>query len=340
MLDVTDRHCRVLLRLLSRRIRLYTEMVVTGSIIHGDRDRFLGMDESEHSVALQLGGSDPAELGFCAGLAEQYGYDEVNLNVGCPSDRVKNGKFGACLMARPELVADCVAAMVSAVAIPVTVKTRIGIDDRDSYDELAHFISLNARAGCEHFIIHARKAWLKGLSPKQNRTVPPLNYDTVYRLKRDFPELKFTLNGGVESLDQGLQHLQQVDGVMIGRQAYHDPWMLREVDQRLFGDPGTGLPQTRVQTVERYLPYIERQLDRGVYLRHMTRHMLQLFLGQHGARSWRRYLSEQGPRKGAGIEVVEQALQFVRSADNETYSALPRRIPGAASTQIEMEAQR
>jgi len=334
MLDLTDRHCRALFRLLSRRVRLYTEMVVTGSIIYGDRDRFLGFGDNEHPVALQLGGSDPAQLRQCAQLAEQFGYDEVNLNVGCPSDRVKNGMFGACLMAMPELVADCVGEMVNAVSLPVTVKTRIGIDDRDSYEELQHFIDLNVRAGCRHFIIHARKAWLQGLSPKQNRTVPPLHYDTVYRLKQDFPEIGFTLNGGVETLTQASAHLGIVDGVMIGRQAYHDPWLLRRVDGELFGDDDSGLPATRLETVERFMPYIEEQLTRGVYLRHMTRHMLQLFLGQPGARSWRRYLSEYGPRKGAGLEVIEQALAFVRP---DAVTGLPvdsRLSPPLASTAV------
>lgn len=316
MLDLTDRHCRAFLRLLSRRIRLYTEMVVTGSIIHGDRDRFLGFDKLEHPIAIQLGGSDPGQLRQCAALAEEYGYNEVNLNVGCPSDRVKNGMFGACLMAKPELVAECVGEMASAVKIPVTVKTRIGIDDRDSYEELAHFVSLSAGAGCGHFIIHARKAWLKGLSPKENRTVPPLHYDTVYRLKKDFPSLQFSLNGGIETLQQAATHLQTVEGVMIGRQAYHDPWMLRDVDSEIYGDQDDGLPDSRLDVVERFKPYIESQLSKGVYLRHMTRHMLQLFLGQDGARGWRRYLSEHGPRKGAGMEVLDAALQFVQPGEN------------------------
>ena len=323
MLDLTDRHCRALLRLLSKRVRLYTEMVVTGSVIYGDRDRFLGFSAVEHPVALQLGGSDPQQLKQCAELAEQYGYDEINLNVGCPSDRVKKGMFGACLMAYPDLVAECVGEMVAAVSVPVTVKTRIGIDNHDSYEALHRFVNLSAGAGCQHFIVHARKAWLKGLSPKQNRSVPPLHYDTVYRLKRDFPEVGFTLNGGVVSLSQAHDHLKIVDGVMIGRQAYHDPWMLCGVDSAIYGDPDHCLPATREEVVKQYLPYIEEQLSRGVYLRHMTRHMLQLFLGQPGARSWRRHLSEYGPRKGAGLEVVEQALAFV-SHDKSPVSLSPR----------------
>lgn len=313
MMDITDRHCRAFLRLLSRRTRLYTQMVVTGSILHGDRERFLGFDDSEHPVAIQLGGSDPEELSRCARLAESWGYDEVNLNVGCPSDRVRRGLFGACLMAKPELVADCVAAMRASVGIPVTVKTRIGIDDRDSYDALLHFVRINAEAGCGHFIIHARKAWLTGLSPKENRTIPPLKYDTVYRLKADFPQLRFTLNGGVTGLDQARQHLGKVDGVMMGRQAYLDPWLLMGVDGGLFGEIWSEMPRSRLDVVVRYLPYVERQLSRGVPLRHMTRHMLQLFHGEHGAKSWRRHLSEYGPRRGAGIEVIEQALRYVAS---------------------------
>jgi len=319
MIEVTDRHCRVFLRLFSRRIRLYTEMIVTGSVIHGDRDRFLGFDSAEHPVAIQLGGSDPSQLSVCAGLAQDYGYDEVNLNVGCPSNRVKNGHFGACLMARPQTVADCVAAMCDTVSIPVTVKTRLGIDDKDSYEELVEFIGRVAQSGCEHFIIHARKAWLSGLSPKENRTIPPLHYDRVYRLKRDFPHLRFTLNGGVTGLDQVAEHFRYVDGVMIGREACHNPWMLRRVDSLLahrsnppYAD--SSAVQSRMDIVEAYLPYVEAQLKRGVYLRHMMRPMLGLFHRQAGAKSWRRYLSEYGPRKNAGIEVIESALKFVVEA--------------------------
>lgn len=323
MIDVTDRHCRAFLRLFSRNLRLYTEMIVTGSIIHGDRDRFLGFDQHEQPVVIQLGGSDPKDLAFCAALAEQRGYREINLNVGCPSDKVKKGQFGACLMALPALVAECVDAMVAAVSIPVTIKTRLGIDHMDSYEELCHFVRLNAEAGCQHFVIHARKAWLQGLSPKENRTVPPLHYDRVYQLQQDFPLLKFSLNGGVQSIDEALNHYQYVDGVMMGRQAYHNPWLLTEVDSRLFNEGNSGLPKTRVEVVHRFLPYIEQQLSNGVYLRHMTRHMLQLFRGQDGAKSWRRYLSEQGSKKGAGIEVIEHALDFVSEE-----SATPMMIPG------------
>lgn len=315
MIDITDRHCRAWLRLFSRQARLYTGMVVTASLMHGERERLLGFDQIEHPVALQLGGNNPKALALCASLAEHRGYDEVNLNVGCPSERVKKGMFGACLMAQPELVADCVAAMVAAVKIPITVKTRIGIDDRDSYQQLQHFIRVNAEAGCKHFIVHARKAWLKGLSPRQNRNIPPLDYARVYQLQKDFPALRFCLNGGVTSLEQAAQHYRQVDGVMIGRQAYHDPWMLTQVDTRLLANTHADLPTSRLDAVERYLPYVERQLAKGVDLRHMTRHLLSLFLGQAGARNWRRYLSEHSTAKGAGIEVIKQALKFVAPAN-------------------------
>ncbi len=311
MMDITDRHCRAFLRLFSRHTRLYSQMIVSGSLLHGNPDRFLQFDPSEHPVAVQFGGSDPIELAHCARLAEDCGYDEVNLNVGCPSDRVKKGLFGACLMAHPELVANCVAAMKSVVSIPVTIKTRIGIDEHDSYAALTDFVRINADAGCHHFIIHARKAWLNGLSPKENRTVPPLQYDTVYRLKKDFPQLRFTLNGGVTDLDQTREYLTRVDGVMMGRQAYLDPWLLTKVDRTLFGDHGDEEPKSRGDIVMRHLSYIERELSRGVHLRHMSRHMLQLFHGQPGAKSWRRHLSEHGARRDAGIEVIEQALQYV-----------------------------
>ena len=316
MLDVTDRHCRAFLRLFSKRMRLYTEMVVTGSIIYGDQDRFLGFDRVEHPVAIQLGGSDPKQLALCAQLAADRGYDEVNINIGCPSDRVKNGMFGACLMAQPELVADCVAAMVEAVSVPVTVKTRIGIDDNDSYEALQYFVAKNAEAGCQHFIIHARKAWLQGLSPKQNRTIPPLHYDRVYQLQLDFPDLRFTINGGITSLQQAEKHYQKVPGVMMGRQAYQDPWMLTKIDQQLFDEVNSDLPRSRIDAVEKFLPYVEQQLSKGVYLRHMSRHMLQLFHGCDGAKGWRRYLSENGPKKEAGIEVIEKALEFVRPGND------------------------
>ena len=321
-MDLTDRHCRAFLRLFSKNLRLYTEMRVVGSILFGDRAGFLEFNECEHPVILQLGGSDPKQLAQCARFAEQWGYDEVNLNVGCPSDRVKSATFGACLMAQPTLVAECVAAMKAAVSIPVTVKTRIGIDDQDSYEELVDFIGEVNRGGCEHFIVHARKAWLHGLSPKENRTIPPLHYDRVYQLKRDFPALGFTINGGITDLDQSQAHLKWVDGVMIGREAYHNPWILHDIDARFYPESSrtstedsSGI-QTRFDIVEAYLPYVESQLSRGVYLRHMTRHILGLFHGQPGAKSWRRYLSEYGPRKGAGLDVITTALQFVEVEDD------------------------
>ena len=318
MMDWTDRHCRAFLRLFSPNIRLYTEMRVVGSILFGDRDGFLEYDPSEHPVILQLGGSDPVQLARCAEFAQQWGYDEVNLNVGCPSDRVKNATFGACLMAYPDLVADCVAAMKAVVDIPVTVKTRIGIDHQDSYELLVKFIQTVAGKGCEHFIVHARKAWLTGLSPKENRTIPPLHYDRVYKLKQDFPHLRFTINGGITEVGQVDTHLKNVDGVMIGREAYHNPWLLKNLETHFFGAEhrnGETNIQSRFDIVQAYIPYIESQLAKGIYLRHMTRHILGLFHGQPGAKSWRRYLSEHGPRKGADIDVIHSALEFVQEAE-------------------------
>ncbi|MEN8206281.1 MAG: tRNA dihydrouridine(20/20a) synthase DusA [Pseudomonadota bacterium] len=312
MMDWTDRHCRFLLRQISKHTLLYTEMVTTGAILHGNRDRFLRYDNCEHPVALQLGGSEPQQLAECSRIGEDAGYDEINLNVGCPSDRVQSGRFGACLMAEPALVADCVAAMSKAVSVPVTVKTRIGIDDRDSHEELAHFINCVQQAGCETFIIHARKAYLQGLSPKENRTVPPLNYEYAYRIKQQYPELAIIINGGITDLDAAERHLPAVDGVMLGRSAYHNPYLLAEVDKRLF-QSREPVP-TREEIVQRMLPYIERELNQGSPLKHITRHMLGLFQGIPGARHWRRHLSEYGPRTGAGIEVVTQALEKLTKA--------------------------
>lgn len=320
MLDVTDRHCRAFLRLFSARMKLYTEMKVSAAIIHGERERLLGFDPCEHPVGIQLGGCDPAQLALCASLAERAGYDEVNLNIGCPSARVRNARFGACLMAEPALVARCVSAMGAAVSIPVTVKTRIGIDHHDSYEYLANFVERVARGGCEHFIIHARKAWLHGLSPKENRQIPTLRYDRVYRLKRDFPDIRFTVNGGVKTLCEAREHLRHVDGVMVGREACRQPWMLRAVDRVIFDEPDSdadSAPQTRADVVQAYLPYIEQQLARGVHLRHLTRHLLGLYHGQPGARGWRRHLSTHAPRKGAGVEVIHQALEIVRDEAEE-----------------------
>lgn len=309
MMDWTDRHDRYFLRLISRHVRLYTEMITTGAILHGDQEKLLTYEPAEHPIAIQLGGSDPAELAKAAQIAAAWGYDEINLNVGCPSDRVQSGRFGVCLMAEPELVAECVAAMQEAVTIPVTVKTRIGIDNRDSYEELVQFIRANAEAGCRIFIIHARKAWLQGLSPKENREIPPLNYERVYQLKSDFPKLTIVINGGITDLHQVDDHLRKVDGVMLGRAAYQNPYLLAQVDRRFFADDR--VPLSRHQVIEALLPYVERQLEQGVYLSTITRHILGLFQGLPGARAWRRYLSENAHRRGAGVEVLEAALKAV-----------------------------
>lgn len=306
MLDWTDRHCRYFHRLLTQESLLYTEMVTTGAIIHGKGD-FLEYNQEEHPVVLQLGGSNPVDLAICAKLAQERGYDEINLNVGCPSDRVQNGRFGACLMAEPDLVAECVRAMKEVVDIPITVKTRIGIDEQDSYEFLTTFISkVHELGGCNDFTIHARKAWLSGLSPKENREIPPLDYDRAYLLKRDFPHLNIGLNGGIKSLSDCLTHLAHLDGVMIGREAYQSPYLLAEVDQIIFGKARP--VKKRSQIVHEMYPYIERQLSNGAYLGHITRHMLGLFQNMPGARQWRRYISENAHKKGAGIEVVETAL--------------------------------
>jgi tRNA-dihydrouridine synthase A len=309
MMDWTDRHCRYFLRLISRHVRLYTEMITSAALIHGDRDYLLAFDASEHPLAIQFGGSEPEELARCAVLAEQSGFDEINLNVGCPSDRVQSGRFGACLMLEPERVAACVAAMRQAVSVPVTVKTRIGVDERDSYDELARFVSLLQDAGLERLIVHARKAWLQGLSPKQNRELPPLRYDWVYQIKKEFPSLGIHVNGGVKTLDEVDTHLELVDGVMIGRAAYHNPYLLADIDRRYAGDLDP--PPGRHQIIEGLLPYIELELSRGTRLHQITRHILGLFQGRPGARAWRRTLSERAHQAGAGIEVLEQALACV-----------------------------
>ena len=306
MMDWTDRHCRYFLRLISRHVYLYTEMITTGAILHGDSERLLRFHPDEHPLALQLGGSDPGELAACARIAAKYGYDEVNLNVGCPSDRVQTGRFGACLMAEPKLVAECVAAMGEASPLPVTVKTRIGIDEHQSYAFLAQFVATVAAAGCRTLIIHARNAWLQGLSPKENREVPPLDYQAVYRVKQDFPQLEIILNGGITDLNQAQDHLTKVDGVMLGRAAYHNPYLLAEVDRRFFGDLRP--PLSRHQVVARMLPYVEQELAAGTRLHHITRHILGLYQGVPGARAWRRYLSEHGHGEAAGPEVIQQAL--------------------------------
>ena len=305
MLDWTDRHCRYFLRLISPHVLLYSEMVTTGAILHGPRKRLLDFDPTEKPLALQLGGSEPEALAECARIGADWGYDEINLNVGCPSDRVQRGRFGACLMAEPELVADCVAAMVRAVPIPVTVKTRIGVDERDSYEELVHFVRTVAEAGCGTFIIHARKAWLSGLSPKENREVPPLRYDIAARIKQDFPGLNIVLNGGIQSLAEARTHLDMFDGVMIGRAAYHNPYLLAEAGS-FHGDSRP--PPSRRVIAEAMLPYIERQLAEGVRLHGITRHMLGLFHGQPGGRIWRRQLGEAATRPGSDSRTVWNIL--------------------------------
>lgn len=306
MMDWTDRHDRFFLRLIAPKIKLYTEMVTTGALIHGDYRGLLAFDGAEHPLALQLGGSDPRQLAHCAKLGEDFGYDEVNLNVGCPSDRVQEGRFGACLMLEPHLVAEGVAAMSQAIKLPVTVKCRIGVDQRDSYAELCQFIKTVAAAGCETFIIHARKAWLSGLSPKQNRELPPLQYELVHQIKQDFPSLTIILNGGIKTAAQVSEQLSKVDGVMIGREAYSNPYFLAELHQQFFS-PETD-PLSRERVIEKLIPYIQTQLQNKVRLSNITRHILGLFHGQKGARSWRRYLSENVHLLGAGTEVVLAAM--------------------------------
>lgn len=313
MLDWTDRHCRAFHRCLTGRALLYTEMVTTGAILHGDRARHLDFGADEHPVALQLGGSDPAALRECAGLAEEWGYDGVNLNCGCPSDRVQSGAFGACLMGTPDVVARAVAAMRQGTALPVTVKHRIGIDDRDSYEELHHFVETVAAAGCETFTVHARKAWLKGLSPKENREIPPLRYDVVQQLKADFPQLTISLNGGVQTLEEAQEMLTWADGVMVGRAAYQTPFLLARVDADIFGETGIQ-PPTRREVLERFRPYIAAGLEAGQSFHHLTKSTLGLFAGQAGARHYKRTLSEQGHRPEAGLEVLDAALAGVPDA--------------------------
>ncbi len=307
MLDRTDRHCRALFRQLSRHTRLYTEMVTTGALLHGDSDRHLGFDPLEHPVAVQLGGSDPHELAACARLAWRSGYDEINLNCGCPSDRVQSGRFGACLMLDPAQVATCVAAMVDAVAIPVTVKCRIGVDDQDGYDALARFVATVAAAGCDTFVVHARKAWLKGLSPRENREIPPLDYPAVYRLKAEFPHLKIVLNGGIRDLISARLHLQHVDGVMLGRAAYQNPELLTKVDGALFGAP----PEPVEMSLRRLRAQLVAGLANGIPLHRMTRHLLGLHQGRPGARNFRRHLSTCANQRAAGIEVWDTALAYL-----------------------------
>ena len=309
MMDWTDRHCRYFHRLLSPSALLYTEMVTTGAIIHGDVERFLAYNQEEHPLALQLGGSDPEDLARCAKLAEQYGYDEVNLNVGCPSDRVQRGRFGACLMLEPELVAECMAAMIDAVDIPVTIKTRLGVDDHYSYEYMRDFVGQIADAGVDVFVMHARKAILAGLSPKQNREVPPLHHDWVYRLKQEMPALEVIINGGIDSVESTQAQLEHVDGVMLGRAAYQQPWVLAECQRVLF-EPHT--PVDRDEVVEKMTDYIDRQIHKGTAVKHVSRHVMGLFQGLPGARAWRRYLSENAWRDDNNTELLKQALEAMQ----------------------------
>ncbi|WP_241737655.1 tRNA dihydrouridine(20/20a) synthase DusA [Neptunicella marina] len=305
MLDWTDRHCRYFLRQISQHTLLYTEMVTTGAIIFGKGD-YLSFSDAEHPIALQLGGSDAKDMTLCAQKAQEYGYDEVNINVGCPSNRVQNGRFGACLMAEPQTVAECVSAMQQAVDIPVTVKSRIGIDDMCEMEDLDRFITTVAEAGCDTFIVHARKAWLKGLSPKENRDIPPLMYDRVYQLKQQYPDLHIDINGGVKTLDDAELHLQHIDGVMIGREVYSNPWILAGVDERFYDQAPNEL--TREQVIKAMQDYTEQQMQQGARFWHVARHMLGLFQNQPGARAWRRYLSENGTSDTATPATFDAAL--------------------------------
>jgi tRNA-dihydrouridine synthase A len=320
MMGYTDRHARYFLRLISRHTLLYTEMVTTGAVLHGDRVQLLRFHPAEHPLALQLGGSDPVELAECAQIAEDLGFDEVNLNVGCPSDRVQSGRFGACLMAEPKLVAECVAAMNARVNIPVTVKCRIGIDDMDEYSGLEYFVETVADAGCDHFIVHARKAWLKGLSPKQNREIPPLRYEDVYRLKAEHPSLAITINGGIKTQEDIALHLQRVDGVMLGREAYHNPYLLADIDQRYYASQRPVV--SREQVIIKLIDYIDDEMVRGTRLHSITRHIHGLFLACHGARGWRRGLSATAHQADADGSSIARLLAHI-----------PRAVPGTEGVQ-------
>lgn len=328
MMSRTDRSFRFLLRQLTREALLYTEMITTGALLHGDRERLLGFDEEERPLALQLGGDDPRELKNCARWAADRGYDEINLNVGCPSDRVRKGNFGVCLMADPERVAEAVAVMRAAVPLPVSVKHRIGFDDMDRYEDMARFVETVAATGCDRFTVHARKAWLSGLNPKENRNVPPLRHEEVHRLKRDFPDLLIEINGGIRSLDEVRRHLAHVDGVMIGRAAYDEPFLLAAADREVFG-ADTPAPSRRA-VLEAYVPYVERRLGQGVPLKHLTRHLLHLFAGRPGARSWRRTLSERAHLPGAGVEVITDAVAGIA---NEVLDERPATVEPERSLQ-------
>jgi tRNA-dihydrouridine synthase A len=309
MMDRTDRHYRYFMRQITRRTLLYTEMVTTAAIMHGDREKLLGFSPEEKPLVLQVGGDKPKELAECAKIAVEMGYDEINLNVGCPSDRVQDGNFGACLMAQPQKVAECVAAMISAANIPVSVKHRIGIDECDRYEDMANFVSIVAEAGCKVFNVHARKAWLKGLSPKENRDVPPLRYGDVHRLKVEFPDLFIEINGGLVNLEQIREQLQFVDAVMIGRAAYDNPYLFAVADSEFYGE--NIVPLTRHQVVEAMFPYIDKWAAKGLRLHKITRHMLQLFTGQTGTRAWKQHISEYSCRVDADSKVVAQALALV-----------------------------
>jgi len=328
MMDWTDRHERYLLRLISSRVRLYTEMVTTGALIHGDRDRFLGHVDAEHPLGLQLGGSHPADLAQCAVIGQTAGFDEININVGCPSDRVQAGRFGACLMLEPDLVATCFSAMQGAVSIPVTVKCRLGVDEMDQFDDLIRFVDTVAGAGCTVFIVHARKAWLSGLSPRENREVPPLQYERVYELKDRYPELTVVINGGITRVDEAIAHLKRVDGVMVGREAYQNPWSLARVDEILFDCVPDS--KSRFDVLERYKTYMDTQLQKGVPLKRLARHLLGLFQGQPGARIWRRALSDGAFRAGADLTAIE-------SAEHQLDAVLEKHIASAAIPKPRME---
>ncbi len=327
MLDCTDRHARYFMRQISHHAVMYTEMVTTGALIHGDRSRFLDFDPAEHPIALQLGGSDPAAMAQCAGFAQQWGYDEVNINVGCPSDRVQSGSFGACLMQDPELVAENVKAMTAEVDIPVTVKTRIGVDDQEPREALWSLTDAVANAGCQVLLVHARKAWLKGLSPKENRDVPPLDYELVYALKKDFPELEIIINGGIKTLDECVQHLQVVDGVMMGREAYSNPYIMSQIDALLYDDAHP--VASREQVLQSYVAYCQKRIAAGSRLNHLTRHVVGLFHGQSNSRLWRQHISDHAHKAGAGIEVLHEALEKLQKANEyqQERNVLNKRIP-------------
>ena len=314
MMDWTDKHCRYFYRLISKNVQLYTEMITTKAILRGDKNRLLDFDTVENPLVLQLGGSDPKEMAVCALIAQDWGYDEVNINVGCPSDRVLSGSFGACLMKEPNLVAQCVESMTDKCEIPVTVKHRIGIDDMESYGELSDFVFQISNKGCQHFIVHARKAWLKGLSPKENRTIPPLNYSWVYQLKKDFPSLKITINGGIESCEDVKKHLELVDGVMMGRSIYHNPFLLREIDKTIFDEKNILIG--REQILKIYMTYIEKQSQNGVPIRSMTRHILGIYHGEANAKLFRRLLSG----KIVGLDQLNDWFDFKKNSSTEIKS--------------------